>query len=138
MEPITVSREQLLDKRLWAAIGVAIALLLASAWLGIRAYHRGQARQTINSFAAFGNPPLDVQFPQVVASTEGNRSILSAGVNNGIWRLHQRTSDSSTMEVVLTDQGQKWFSVVEKQVIATFKAGGREATTVTSLSEIFP
>ena len=104
----------------------------------MRIYHRRQVRQTLNSFAPFRDPALEIQFPQTVASNERNKSILAAGVQNGVWVLRQGARNPNVMEIILTDQGNRWFSVVEKRIIATFKVGSREATAVTALSEIFP
>jgi hypothetical protein len=137
---VTVSLlgNRLHDKRFWLAAGTAILVLAGLGWWGRHSYRRGQARDALNSFAPFQRPPLDIQFPEVLAASARNREILQAGVRNGIWTLHQHGSNPNAMEVLLTSQGQRWFSVVERQIVATFIAGNREATEVLAVNEIFP
>jgi hypothetical protein len=129
-------RSLLRNPRVWVAIGAAVVVLAAVVWWGVRSHRRSEALDALNSFAPFVSPPLDIQFPEVVAATEKNMEVLQMGFRNGVWTLRKR--NPSAMEVLLTNQGQRWFSAVERRIIATFKAGNREATEVISLSETFP
>ena len=132
----SVARDLLQNPRVWAVFGIAAAIVAGLAWWGVRSHHRSQALDALNSFAPFASPPLDIQFPEVVAATDKNLAILQAGFRNGVWTLRKRNPDG--LEILLTNQGQRWFSAVERSVVATFKAGNREATEVFALSEAFP
>jgi len=126
------------DKRVWAAL-LSVAVLLAGlVFWAARSYHRAQVRDGLNEFAPFANPALDLAFPRVVLETEASRNLLEAGARRRIWTLHSRDGTPPALEVRLTNEGQRWFSVVGNQIIATFKVGTREATRVLELHDIFP
>ena len=130
------------NQRFWLGIAAGALVVAGAAWWAVGSYRRGQARDGLNAFGAFQRPPLELLFPRLVMDTEASRKILEPGVEAGIWTLHQRggnsRSASHSLEVRLTDQGQRWFSVVGNQVVATFAAGTREVTRVVELNEIFP
>jgi len=126
------------DKRVWTA-GLTAVVLLAGVFVwAVRSYHRAQVRDGLNEFAPFSNPALDLTFPRIVLETEASRNLLEEGVRRHIWILHSRGGTPPSMEVRLTNEGQRWFSVVGNQIVATFKVGTREATRVLELNEIFP
>ena len=124
------------NPRVWAAIGVSAVVLTSLVWWSVRSHRRSQALEALNSFAPFASPPLDIQFPEVVAANDKNLALLQAGSRNGVWTLRNRNANA--VEVLLTNQGQRWFSAVERRVMATFKAGNRRATEVMALTEVFP
>lgn len=126
------------DRRIWASLLAGIALLAGLIVWGVRRYHRAQVREELNAFAPFANPALDLSFPAVVLENDISRKILEPGVRQRMWVLHTRGSAPPSAEVRLTNQGQRWFSVVGNQIIATFKVGRREVTRVLGLDEIFP
>ena len=129
---------RLRDRRTWMAIGAGAVVITALAVWAVGSYRRAQARETLNTFAPFQSPPLEIQFPRVVLDSVESRRTLAAGVQNGVWTLHERGSKPPTVEVRLTDQGQRWFSVVGTHVVATFKGGTREASEVFELTDTFP
>src|SRR3990170_5696019 len=110
------------DKRVWAALLSAVVLLAGLVLWAVRSYHRAQARDGLNEFAPFANPALDLTFPSIVLENDASREILEAGVRQRYWTLHPRGGATASLEVRLTNQGLRWFSVVGNQVIATFKA----------------
>ena len=126
------------DKRVWAALLSAGVLLAGLLVWAVRSYHRAQARDGLNEFAPFANPALDLTFPRIVLETEASRNLLEAGARQRIWTLHSRDGTPPSLEVRLTSEGQRWFSVVGNQIVATFKVGTRETTRVLELNEIFP
>src|SRR5262249_53466952 len=128
------ARALLQNRRVWIAIGATVVVLVCLSWWGVRSEHRSQALEALNSFAPFASPPLDIEFPEVVAATDKNLTVLQAGFHNGIWTLHNR--NKSAWDILLTNRGQRWFSAVERSMMATFKAGNREATEVLTLNEV--
>ncbi|MBI2819617.1 MAG: hypothetical protein HYX73_06535 [Acidobacteria bacterium] len=126
------------DKRVWAALLTAVVLLAGLVLWAVRSYHRAQARDGLNEFAPFANPALDLTFPSIVLENDASREILEAGVRQRYWTLHPRGGATASLEVRLTNQGLRWFSVVGNQIIATFKVGTREATRVVELEDTFP
>ena len=126
------------DKRVWTAILTSVVLLAGLLVWAVRSYHRAQARDGLNEFAPFENPALALSFPSVVLANESARKLLEGGVRQRIWTLHPRGGTPPSLEVRLTNEGQRWFSVVGNQIVATFKTGTREATRVLELEEIFP
>jgi hypothetical protein len=131
-------RPILRDKRVWVALLSAVVVLAGLLVWAVRSYHREQARNGLNEFAPFANPALDLAFPRIVLDTEASRKLLEAGLRRRLWNLHSLGGTPPSMEVRLTNEGQRWFSVVGNQMIATFKVGTREATRVLELSDIFP
>jgi hypothetical protein len=131
-------KAMLQDRRVWGAL-LAVAALLAgfSVW-AVRSYHRAQAREELNAFAPFSNPALDLTFPALVLENDTARKVLEPGVRQRIWTLHPRGGTPPSLEVRLTNEGQRWFSVVGDQIVATFKTGRREVTRILELDEIFP
>ena len=126
------------DRRIWVAVGTGAILVAALAVWAVHSYRRAQARDTLNTFAAFQSPALEIQFPRIVLDNVESRETLAAGLQNGVWTLHERGSKPPSVELRLTDQGQRWFSVVGNQIVATFKAGRRQATEVVELMDTFP
>ena len=126
------------DKKFWAGLAGAVLLATGLVLWARRSYQHAQARDGLNTFAPFENPAMDLVFPRVVLMNDAARNILEAGVRERLWTLHARGGNPPAMEVRLTDGGQRWFSVVNNQIIATFKGGTREATQVLELEEIFP
>lgn len=126
------------DRRVWAVALSAVALIAALTGWSIRMYHRAEALQGLNEFPAFQNPALEVSFPQMVIDSAATRTILEPGVRQRLWTLHPLKRAVPALEVRLTSQGQRWFSVVNHQIIATFKAGTRQATRILELEDIFP
>ncbi|MBI3934409.1 MAG: hypothetical protein HY316_06925 [Acidobacteria bacterium] len=126
------------DKRVWAALLAAAVLLTAAVVWAAGSYHRAQARNGLNEFAPFANPALELMFPRLVIENEASRKILDAGIRDGMWTLHARGGTPPSLEVRLTNEGQRWFSGVGDQIVATFTAGTREATRIEELEDIFP
>lgn len=126
------------DWRFWLAALAALALLVGLILWGVRGYHRAQARSDLNRFAPFQNPAMDLIFPRLVRDSPESRAVLEAGVRQRLWTLHPRGGTAAELEIRLTNEGQRWFSIVGNQVIATFKAGARQATRVVELEDIFP
>jgi hypothetical protein len=124
------------DRRFWAAVGaVALLIVLLTFW-AVRSYQRAQARDALNAFAPFQSPPMELQFPRFVVENDASRQVLAAGAREGIWTLHALGGKPPVWDVRLTNQGQRWFSVVGKQVVATFKAGARRVTRVVALENM--
>jgi hypothetical protein len=142
MEQLERFRGLARDKRFWAVAGAAVVVAFLLGLWAVRAYHQSQSRELLNEFAAFEHPPLEIMFPRVVVSSDTSKRILEPGVRAGAWMLRERAGTSSSgpraLEVLLSDQGQKWFSVVGNVVIATFEAGTREVTRVSEIKETFP
>lgn len=126
------------DKRVWAALGAGALLIVLSGFWAVRSYQRAQARDALNAFAPFHSPPLEMLFPRFVIENQASRQALAAGGREGVWRLHPLGGSPPVWEVRLTDQGLRWFSVVGKQVVATFTVGRREVTRVVALKNTFP
>jgi hypothetical protein len=126
------------DKRVWAALLLAGGLLTGLLLWAARSYQRAQALNLLNEFAPFANPALELAFPRLVLETEVSRSLLQPGVDRGFWTLHSRGGAPPAWEVRLTSEGQRWFSTVGTQIVATFKLGTREVTRVLELNEIYP
>ncbi len=110
-------------------------LLAALVGWGVRTYQRSRMQQALNTFAPFHTPPLELAFPQIVADNAAARAILEPGAKEGLWTLR---SSGGNVEVLLSSKGQRWFSVVGGQVVATFKAGTRQATAILGLEDTFP
>jgi len=136
LSKLTVALSLLRNPRGRTAIGIVVVVVAGLVWWGVRSEHRSQSLDALNSFAPFASPPLDLQFPEVVAATDKNLAVLQAGFRNGVWTMRKRNANA--WDVLLTSQGQRWFSAVERRIVATFKAGNREATEVLALSEVFP
>jgi hypothetical protein len=126
------------NPKVWAAVATVTIVITALTWWSIRSYRRSQVRDVLNQHAPFHNPPLGLSLPRIVAAGDGARQVLTAGVRGGVWGATDRTSPSQSLELWLTPQGQKWFSLVNNQVVATFKAGRREVTEVIELEQDFP
>ena len=126
------------DKRFWAATGASVLLLAALIGWGARAYQRSRMRQALNTFAPFHTPPLEMVFPQTMADNAASRALLESGVRKGLWTLRRLGGNAPVVEILLSRQGQRLFSVVGKQVVATFQAGTRQATAILDLEDTFP
>lgn len=131
-------KSKLRDRKFWIAIVAAVALVAGLCLWAVRSYHRSQAREDLNAVAAFVNPALELSFPRIVRVNDEASRILEVGFRERIWTLHQRGGNPASVEVRLTDRGRRWFSVVGNEIVATFKAGTREATRVLELEDIFP
>jgi hypothetical protein len=126
------------SRSFWLLAGVAAVFLAGAVFWSVRSYRRAQSRELMNTFTPFQSPPLGLVFPRVVAASDASRQVLAAGVREGVWGVSERGGRSSSLEVWLTVQGQKWFSVVGNQLVATFKSGSREVTDVLHLEQDFP
>jgi hypothetical protein len=126
------------DKRFWAATGASLLLLAALIGWGVRSHQRSRMQQALNAFAPFHTPPLELAFPQIIADSAAARAILEPGVRKGLWTLRRLGGNPPTVAVMLSSQGERWFSVVGKQVVATFQAGSRQATAILDLEDTFP
>jgi hypothetical protein len=126
------------NRSFWITVLVVAILVTALGFWSVRAYRRSQSRSLLNSFAPFQNPPLGLVFPRVLAATDSSRQVLAAGVREGVWGVSERAGRSPSLEVWLTVQGQKWFSIVGSELVATFKAGRRQVTEVESIEQTFP
>jgi hypothetical protein len=104
----------------------------------MRSHDRAQARDALNGFPPFANPALELAFPRIARDTAASRSVLEAGVRRRFWTLHSLRGTPSAIEVQLTREGQRWYSVVGDRVVAAFKVGTREVTGILELREIFP
>ena len=131
-------QSKLRDHRVWIAIVATVVLVAGLSFWAVRSHHRSQALKDLNAFVAFRNPALELSFPRISRVNDGARKILEVGFREGIWTLHQGGGNPASVEVQLTDQGRRWFSVVGNEIVATFKAGTREATRVLELEDIFP
>lgn len=125
-------------KQVWAAAAaMVLALTLAVVWT-VRGFQRAELRDLLNTHPPFQTPPLEIVFPRLVVETDASREVLDPGVRMGLWRLWRRGGQPAVLEVRLTDRGYRLFSVVGNQIIATFKAGTRQVTTVQELGGVFP
>ena len=125
------------SRNFWIGLGIVAVLIAAVTFWSVRSYRRDQARDVLNHFSPFQSPPLELVFPRVVAASDTSRQVLAAGVREGVWGVSER-GGGRALEVWLTTDGQKWFSVVGNQMVATFRAGSREVTDVTELEQTFP
>jgi hypothetical protein len=131
-------RSALRDKRVWIA-GLSTAALLAVLIIwAVRSHRRAEARDALNQYAPFSNPALELAFPQVALDTPEARDLLEGGVRRRMWTLHSLNGPSPSIEVRLTREGYRWFSLVRSRVVAAFKVGNREVTRILTLKEIFP
>src|SRR3972149_6717717 len=110
-------RSAVRDKKFWAGLAGAVLLATGLVLWARRSYQHAQARDGLNTFAPFENPAMDLVFPRVVLMNDAARNILEAGVRERLWTLHARGGQPPAMEVRLTDGGQRWFSVVNNQII---------------------
>ncbi len=126
------------DPRAWAAGGISLLLLASLLFWAIRAHQRTEARDTLNAYEPFSNPPLELLFPASVADQPGASDLLEPGSRERIWAVRQRGGRVPSLEVRLTSDGRRWFSTVGNRIIATFKAGERSVTRILSLGGTFP
>jgi hypothetical protein len=126
------------DKRVWAAALSAVVLIAGLVLWGMRSHNRSVALEGLNGFPPFENPAFDLSFPRTVVDNASARSVLEPGERRRIWTLHPIGGTPAALEVRLTNQGQRWFSLVNNQVIATFKAGSRQAIRILVLDDVFP
>lgn len=112
-------------------------ITLLTFW-AIRNHQRTEALNVLNGFSPFVSPPLELNFSAILADNESNRMALQMGGREGFWKIGPRSLREQTLEVRLTDQGQRLFSVVGNQLVATFKAGRRQVTRIDDLDGTFP
>ncbi len=126
------------QKRFWAALAAGVLVLVSGGWWAARSYRRAEVRAVLNAHAPFRTPPLELMLPRVLVEDSASRALLEPGVRQGLWVLQPPSVQRSAFEIRLTGQGQRLFSVVGDQIIATFTIGSREVTYLDDLEENFP
>jgi hypothetical protein len=115
-------------------LGASALALATLSWWAIRAHERSLMREVLNQSAPVISSPMELQFPARRADTPELRATLRAGVDAGFWIVRGGLAGNE-LEVFLTREGQKYFSVVGKSIVAAFRAGTRNVTAVTSIEE---
>ncbi|MBI3894323.1 MAG: hypothetical protein HY313_00180 [Acidobacteria bacterium] len=127
------SGSQFQPKKFWITVGLGASALLAGGFWSLRSIERSQIRNLLNEQIGFRSPALEVTFSRRVIANSASQELLQPGVRQGLWTLHHRQGPQDSLEVQLTERGHRFFSVVGRQILATFQVGTREVTRVIDL-----
>ena len=126
--------ERIKSKQGLALIAVAALCLIVMIRLAILAHDRSAVQDVLNSSAPIISPPLELQFAARQPDNPDKRAVFMPGVAAGYWGIRSGAG-SGGMEIILTREGQKLFTVVGSSIIAGFHAGTRHITKITKLED---
>lgn len=128
------SMHRLTARPVLAILSTILALLVTGGWWLWRAHQWAEVRDILNRSAPIISPPMELQFSARRRDTPGNRELLQPGLAAGFWVI-RASSRAGELEVLLTREGQRYFSVVGNSIVAGFHAGTRLVTDIDSIEK---
>ncbi|MSO19641.1 MAG: hypothetical protein EXQ56_04140 [Acidobacteria bacterium] len=93
--------------------------------------------ELLQKFTPLAKPPLEIQFPANLSSSEEIRALLTPGYDAGFWVV-RGSHNGGQLEVRITRDGQRYFSTVGHRIVAGFGAGTRSITRIDTITDTPP